>query len=364
MKLIHLFPLTLLGCAHAPLNSQCDGAASLDVVAADGGLSHLHHHPAAGPPVLVVHGLSSNSRCWDLSPERSLAVALNAAGYDAWLLDLRGHGYARDAAKAQPGHAPPRWTVDDYGRYDLDAAIRAIQAATGYQKVGYVGHSMGGMVAAVYQAWHGDDALAALVIVGSPLDFRHPEPVLKLGERSFPMATASNRVPSPAGAKGLAVFGAKAPWHADDVLASADNLSRLARREMYHNVVSPMYREELRQLTEMVQTGRFRSADGRIDYADALAGLRAPALVIAGRGDLIAPADRVWAWYAAAGSTDKAWVVAGLADGFSADYGHLDLTLGDHARDEIYPRITGWFAGRWAEEASPGATGQSARYSH
>ncbi|RME21832.1 MAG: alpha/beta hydrolase, partial [Deltaproteobacteria bacterium] len=149
---------------------------------------HLRRYPAAGPPVLLVHGISSNHRTWDLGPQRSLARALQARGYDAWLLDLRGHGLAeRDPAGRRQRNG---WTMDDYGRYDLPAAIDHVRSVSGFDRVGYVGHSMGGMVAAIYNALVGDDALAALVVVGSPVDFADPDPLVTLASRGAPLATA------------------------------------------------------------------------------------------------------------------------------------------------------------------------------
>ena len=48
---------------------------------------------AAGRPVLLVHGLSSNARLWDL-----VAVRLAEAGHPVLAVDLRGHGSSAGAA--------------------------------------------------------------------------------------------------------------------------------------------------------------------------------------------------------------------------------------------------------------------------
>ena len=64
--------------------------------------------------------------------------------------------------------------------------------------------------------------------------------------------------------------------------------------------------------------------------------------VIAGRADQIAPVDRVMAFYTAVGAKGRRLGVAGRATGFAVDYGHLDLTLGDHAATEIFPLIAEW----------------------
>ena len=67
-----------------------------------------------------------------------------------------------------------------------------------------------------------------------------------------------------------------------------------------------------------------------------------PLLVMAGSADQVAPPKMVQPWIDAVASVDTTWVEAGIAHGFSADYGHLDLPLGDHVGMEIYPIITEW----------------------
>jgi poly(3-hydroxyalkanoate) synthetase len=67
-----------------------------------------------------------------------------------------------------------------------------------------------------------------------------------------------------------------------------------------------------------------------------------PTLVIAGRADQIAPVDRVMAFYTSVGAPERRLVIAGRTTGFAVDYGHLDLTLGDHAATEIFPLIAEW----------------------
>lgn len=310
----------------------------------DGAGVVLHHHAGKGPPVLVVHGLSSNHWCWDLAPDRSLASALVESGYDAWLLDLRGHG---DAIDVHP-RSPPGWTVDDYGRYDLKAAIDYVRAQTGYSKIGYVGHSMGGMVLAIYQAIYGDEALAAAVVVGSPVDFADPDRLLLLSQRGFTAGAALPKVHTPGVAKAALPLGEHQPLHADEILFNPENMDEASQRLMFKYAASPIYKNEERQFNRILKEGRFVSADGSTDYGAALARLSAPLMVISGRVDRVAPSDRVLAYYNAAGSAEKRYVLAAKANGFSADYGHLDLPLGDHAKDEIYPLIIGWMSGRWA----------------
>lgn len=343
-RLLALAALVLTACFEVEpgtVASHCVATERHPVATADGAELLLHRHAApAGRPVLVIHGISSNHHCWDLEEGRSLGTYLADQGLDAWLLDLRGHGDSRfgtDGRRLRTG-----WTVDDYGLQDLPAAVDYIRRETGQPQVALVGHSLGGMVAAIYASTHpgGDDSLSALVAVGSPMDFSDPDPLLtstlwaaKIYGPLLPV------VPSPLVARIQgALPGRLTPI--DDMLFN--DLSPEARTRMYDRVVSPLVGGELKQFGQILRTGSFTGAHGGVDYSALLGRIETPALVIAGRADRIAPPDRVLAYYEGVGSQEKQFVVAGRAHGFAADYGHLDLPLGDHAQEEIFPLIAGW----------------------
>jgi len=314
------------------------------VVATDDGAAiALTRRPNDGLPVVIVHGISSNHRCWDLSSDRSLAVYLQEQGFDAWLVDLRGHGDATLDAEGERQWAG--WTIDHYGQHDIPAAVDFVTEFTGYEQVGYVGHSLGGMVGAIYAGTHpgAEDKLSTLIAVGSPMDFTDPDPVMwsALYSAGF---TWVPLIPSGLGGRFAALFEGRTFTPADTWAQSLlfTDISQSFVPLMYANVGSPLTRGELLQLSRVVEEESFVSAEGSIDYLKALNDVRTPTLVISGRGDQIAPVDRVYAYYDAVGAEDKQFVVAGRATGFSADYGHLDLPLGDHAREEIYPLIAEW----------------------
>ena len=42
------------------------------------------------------------------------------------------------------------------------------------------------------------------------------------------------------------------------------------------------------------------------------------------------------------GSQDKAWVLLGVEQGFSKDYGHVEMIISTAASEEVWPRIVGW----------------------
>ncbi|MCB9687385.1 MAG: alpha/beta fold hydrolase [Alphaproteobacteria bacterium] len=309
----------------------------------EGHQAALHHTPREGaPPVVLCHGISSNHRFWDLEPGRSLVEALWDEGFDVWNLDLRGHG---DAVRDEEGRRQrPDWSVDDYGTGDLPAVFDLVLERTGAAELSYVGHSMGGMVLAVYLATHPDPPLSSAVVVGSPLDFRDPDALLALALGTAGPARGLRFVPTPAGAKVLAITRRDTVSRVDELLHNPENLDPKAEARMFRAVVSPMSRGELQQFSH-ARDGEFRSADGSTVWRQRLGDVDVPMLFVAGRADRVANPDRVWSYYDAVGTDDKAFVVVSRANGFHGDYGHLDLGVGDHAGDDVFPLVTTWLAG-------------------
>lgn len=307
----------------------------------DGHFAALHHTPNPGRPAVVLcHGISSNHRFWDLAPDRSLVDHLWERGFDVWNLDLRGHG---DAVRGPDGKRQEAdWSVDDYGRADLPAVFETVRQATGQQRLHYVGHSMGGMVLAVYLATHDEPPLASAVVVGSPLDFRDPDPIVATLFRASPVGEVLPALPTPAGAKAMAVMRRDTLLRFDELLHNPENLSPKAEASMLREVVSPLWKGEVAQLSSVKEDGEFRSADGEVVYREALGAVTVPMRFVAGRADRVVSPDRVWTYYEAVGSPDKDFVIAGVANGMHGDYGHLDLGCGDHAAEDVYPAISGW----------------------
>ena len=170
------------------------------------------------------------------------------------------------------------------------------------------------------------------------LSFHAPSSLTKMLVGNARRLSLIRRWPTPVLATSLSWFGTHAPLAADVMLFQPDNMDRPVQRRMLNTIVSPMVGGELRQFHQSTD-GWFHSADGTIRYDTALSNVDIPMLFIAGRGDHVAPPDSVRTYYDAIRSQDKTFIVASRVNGFSADYGHLDLGLGDHAATEIYPRI-------------------------
>ena len=67
-----------------------------------------------------------------------------------------------------------------------------------------------------------------------------------------------------------------------------------------------------------------------------------PILFVAGSLDHLGAPGVLMQGFARVASTDKHFEVMGRANGYRADYGHLDLTIGRHAPEEVYPLLLDW----------------------
>lgn len=115
------------------------------VCGANGVQLHYRRTGGAGPPVVMLHGLFGSGACW-----APVARALEG-GFDVVMPDARGHG---DSSAPRHGYR--------YG--DLARDVAGLLRALGLARAVLVGHSMGGMTAAVV-ANHGAAPLRALVLV-------------------------------------------------------------------------------------------------------------------------------------------------------------------------------------------------------
>lgn len=153
--------------------------------------------PGAGTPVLLLHGLASTRRFWDL-------VVPELSGLPVLALDQRGHG---DSERPD-------------GPYDGGTVVRdALTAldALGLSRVVVVGHSWGGWTALRLAAEAPERVLAVVAVDGGVGSLRRPDEArATTRERMTPPGTAVPPEELPA----LLRRGPLAPWWSDAVEAA------------------------------------------------------------------------------------------------------------------------------------------------
>jgi poly(3-hydroxyalkanoate) synthetase len=276
-------------------------------------------------PVILCHGLGANRFHLDFDEQYSLARYLARAGFEAWVLELRGRGLAGECSD---------FNFDDQAEHDVRTAVRTV-LSTGAKEVLWVGHSKGGLTLYAHLARNPEAPVRAAAVLGSPFTFavqpglrtfiQKVEPLLKL--KIIP----TGRVTS------IALFGAP-PGPLSRYMMLAENMEPDVVRKALANVPSNIAGGVGRQFARWISTNRFTSYDGGFDYRQALSRVRIPFLLLAGSKDLLAPPMSVARAKEALGGPVK-FLVAGRAHGFGADYGHADLVLGRRAPDEIFPLV-------------------------
>lgn len=92
----------------------------------------------SGKPVILVHGSFTNRGFWLSSRGKGLAAALLDAGFDPWMVELRGHGDSPANTDYKNN------SILKYAKYDLPAVADFVKEQT-EQIPCWVGHSLGGV---------------------------------------------------------------------------------------------------------------------------------------------------------------------------------------------------------------------------
>jgi pimeloyl-ACP methyl ester carboxylesterase len=336
--------LALAGCTSAYVDPLPKEAIKHRAKTADGWEISLVQYQAVGAargrPVLLCHGISANERNMDLDADHSLARWFAAHGREAWTMSLRGTG-ASDRSDEEKGRKPG-YDFDTFWREDLAASIAYVRAQSGAEAIDYVGHSMGGMIVYAYLS-QGGQGLNAVVTLGSPTR-------LDWGATSAPymdgfarLAVSPDRlipVVSP-GAFSLPLQGEIEDGPFQLMLYNPKNTDKGTWKRLIAIGIADISGALALQMLGFIRTGGFTSADGKIDYRKEMGKVRTPVMVVAGKLDRIAIPPAVKDGYRALGG-EKEWLLLAEENGVVADYGHMDMVVGNRASTELWPRVLGF----------------------
>ena len=292
-------------------------------------------------PLLLVHGIASNRLNFDLTDQLSLASSLSRAGFDTWVVDLRGRGHS----------ARPRlfsglrydWSFDEYVEKDLPAAAREVIRATGASRVHLLGFSTGALACYAYlSSPRRDVEVGSLVSMAGPTSFKRLEKFLSarlIRSLRWMRHRWMMRVLAPG-------TGYLHPSPLQ-LIYNPENTDGLTQRRAMVNAVASFARNELLQYADWIRLDVFRSLDQRRDYRAELSRIKTPTLFMAGSRDPFAGPDAVKETHdAMVGVADKAFRICSRAQGLRVNYGHFDLLWGRDAPDEVYPIVEQWLADR------------------
>lgn len=293
-------------------------------------------------PVMLCHGLGANRFNFDLGPVTSLARFLQQEGYDVWVVELRGRGNS-SRPRLFNTYRSRTWCFDDYVGKDIPASVGYVLALTGSPKVHWVGHSMGGFALYAYLEGEGADTIASGTALGSPGFFR---PIGGFGLLPKIMKTISvlPRIHVELLSAGIAPLLGRGRFPLSRLAVNPDNVDRVTLVRAVCFLVSDIHRGELRQFSDWMSNGDFRSFDGRYSYQAHYGRIEAPMFFVAGAADGLAGLDSIRFVHDRISSPMKQLVILGRRYGHSCDYGHGDLLIGKACREEVFPLIADWLA--------------------
>ncbi len=330
--------------------------------------------PARSRPILLCPGILENRFAFDLTPTSSLARYLARNGIETWTIEYRGRGLSSVPEGTTEKRAP--WSVDDFAYLDIPAAVESVKDASHAEELFVLGYSEGAAATTAYllesdsassvcgQIW-----LAPSLAIGGTIeqpDLRLP-PLQNLCNFLFPLEPLVPddlllNVPELIQPiyQLFIDLGLESDLLASDIwdfLWNKENMTPELVREAIFKLVSTISANEIKQYLRganyfnrrgirTFQGSLLEREVGPFFYMERISEITVPTLVIAGSLDQLVPAVTAEYLFERLGSTDKTIRVFGLAQGDHIDFGHVDLSVGIHAAEDIYPVIANWLLNR------------------
>ncbi|MDY7560527.1 alpha/beta fold hydrolase [Pseudomonas sp. 10B1] len=256
-----------------------------------------------GVPVILLHGSFSNRRFWYSPKGVGLGAYLARTGFDVWIPEMRGHGLSSRNQRYRHNR------VADYARYDLPAIAAFVCEQTG-QVPHWIGHSLGGTTLAAALGGHylGSEDVASVALFGSQISRVH-----------WPL-----KVPL-------------VEWGARLILSRFAHISGSRLKRGPEDEPIGLAVESMRWF------GLFKHfGDKDRNWWSGLSDVQVPVLVVAAVADQQDPAWACRALYEQFGSAQRQFLCLGRAQGFSDDFGHVDMLVSKGAQTQVWPLVVSW----------------------
>lgn len=316
----------------APLKRTFPPADRLDVVAADGQRLALFRVAAKGPPraaVFLLHGLAANRFAFHW-PGRSLASYLSERGFECYVGELRGAGESTPLS--------PSWDFFEYLERDVPALLNAVRQRSGFAKVHFVGHSMGGLLMMCHALTGGAPGLLSGAAIASALDYSSGGSGFQGLQQLKPLLERFTSLP----------YGAAMQFVAPFLGGPNDKLARFnffpgtceveTVRAVHANVFGALPPRLLLSLEPSLQAGGMKTRTG-LPFLSLAANSTLPMLFAAASDDQQCPLPGL---EATARAMRAKVLHFGKPYGHAVEYGHFDLLLGRTAPADVWPHLAQW----------------------
>jgi len=256
-----------------------------------------------GVPVILLHGGFANRRCWYSAGGHGLGAWLARAGFDVWLAEMRGHGLSPRNQRYRNN------CMSDYARHDLPAIAAFVREQTA-QAPHWVGHSLGGttLAAALGGGYLGAGEAASAALFGT-----------QISRIYWPL-----KVPP-------------VEWGSRLLLKGFHHISGARFKRGPEDEPIGLALESLRWHRLF---GRF--GDAERDWWAGMADVQVPLLAVSAAGD---QQDPTWACrklYEQFIAAPRHFLLLGKEQGFSSDFGHVEMLVSKEAQGEVWPLVEHW----------------------
>ncbi len=330
-------------------------------------------------PVILCHGLAANKNSVDfgdfntdewfkysLASYLSLPKRNEKISFDCWVSQLRGRG-KKITFNPEKNPDKYKWCVDDYIEKDIPSIVNYIQNwylvnRNFKPKIFWIGKSMGGMIGYGYaETDEGKRNLKGLITIGSPIAFEYNsillEPIARLAPRniSFPINVSEILH------KKKIYMDAFKKSAANEINIDPAILNKYINIGMNNTISSKVLNQFLlfyrhNNFCKYPKNPWLFDLVGKIpllkkinpvySYKKNLDKIETPLLAIAGNDDKAAEPREVRFSTYNVSSQDVTYMNFSKKNGYTQDYGHLDLNLGLNAKDEVYNFIYEWLKQR------------------
>lgn len=258
-------------------------------------------------PVVLVHGSFTNRGFWLSSQGIGLARYLVDSGFDVWIMEMRGHGLSpRNLAYKEN-------SLEKYALSDVPAINEFVIEKTGLKPV-WMGHSMGGVLisTAVASGALPEMQVAGIALLGTQI-------VRRRWFLQIPFVSSM----------GSLYFNFKAEMDGRKLKIGPENEP------------AGIAKEYLRWLGLF---GGWRFSSNKTSLLAKWQGLDLPLLAMVGQNDQSDPVKYCQRFFELCGSENKQFKILAKDQGYSRDFGHVDMIVSKEAAAEVWPELSQWLA--------------------
>ncbi|MCK5862463.1 MAG: alpha/beta fold hydrolase, partial [Candidatus Hydrogenedentes bacterium] len=229
--------------------------------------------------------------------------------------------------------------MEDFFKEDIPATIAHILKTTNYEKVHWVGHSMGGMLLYAYALHFGGNDIASGTTLGSPIDFsdaagKVPKLPLAFAEK-FPVISGNF-------IRGIVPILRLLRVSSFAFPINQKNLLPKINAGHFINMLEDPLPALMGQLHQWMRTREYILLDGELDVPNSIHALSVPLFAFFAVRDPFINIERAKTWFGSIENADKKMEVCSKAEGYVEDYSHCDLAFSRESVKEVFEPINQW----------------------